>query len=101
MFPQRVSRRCLEDGCMDDPKNVCIHCDRNMCDFHCAAGGMYRNETPTGNKIGYLCMWCITPADKPVEVEQHNSGPIVVRDQSPFTLDFCLWLQKLMGDDGE
>jgi hypothetical protein len=100
MFPQREPVRCVSDGCMDNPKNTCIRCGKQMCDFHCASGGLFKQyPDSTFGKIGYVCILCIKPDDTAIP---DDDNPNVFRAGSPvISLDFCIWLQKLMGDDGE
>jgi hypothetical protein len=100
MFPQREPVRCVSDGCMDNAKNTCIRCSKQMCDFHCASGGLFKQypvEHPAGfNKIGYVCVLCIRPDDTAIP---EDDNPNAFCTGSPvITLDFCIWLQKQMGD---
>jgi hypothetical protein len=100
MFPQREPVRCVSDGCMDNAKNTCIRCGKQMCDFHCASGGLFKQSPDKlwpDTMVGYVCILCIKPDDEALRDEEANSN--VIRTGSPvITLDFCIWLQKVMGD---
>jgi hypothetical protein len=100
MFPQREPVRCVSDGCMDNAKNTCIRCGKQMCDFHCASGGLFK-QYPDNNfgKIGYVCILCIKPDDTAIPDADVGSCKGIAAPR--YTVDFCIWLQKLMGDDGE
>jgi hypothetical protein len=95
MFPQREPVRCVSDGCMDNAKNTCIRCGKQMCDFHCASGGLFKQfPDKKHGAIGYVCILCITPDD---EALRDDLAVSVIRTGSPvISLDFCIWLQKQM-----
>jgi hypothetical protein len=85
---------CVDKTCTANPRNVCIICEANVCDYH-SDGRLWARRDALGElTTGHSCANCIFEAER--QADRGYIKLIAGQSRDPISLEDAIRIQKIM-----